>query len=64
MKEMILFTENEINEGIEEANRIIERELSFGDLADLNRVAKYNKYVADMSELKTRLRMNELNTLI
>lgn len=61
---MILFTENEINEGIKEANRIIERELSFGDLADLNRVAKYNKYVADMSELKTRLRMNELNTLI
>jgi len=61
---MILFTENEINEGIKEANRIIDRELSFGDLADLNRVAKYNKYVADMNELKTRIYMNELKTLI
>lgn len=46
---------NEINEGIKEAKRIIERELSFGDLANLDRVSKYTKYIANMNELKMSL---------
>ena len=42
----------EINKGIERALETINYELSFGDLADQERVAKYTKYIADMNELK------------
>jgi len=51
-KQTVMYNITEINEGIAEANRVINRELSFGDLANLDRVAKYTKYVADMNELK------------
>ena len=53
--ETIMYTINEINEGITEAKKIINRELSFGDLANLNRVSKYTKYIADMNEIKISL---------
>ena len=45
----------EINKGIERALETINYELSFGDLANLERVAKYKEYIADMNELKTTL---------
>jgi hypothetical protein len=45
----------EINEGIERAKKTINYELSFGDLANQERIAKYNKYIADMNELKLTL---------
>jgi hypothetical protein len=45
----------EINKGIERALETINYELSLGDFADLERVAKYKKYIADMNELKTTI---------
>jgi len=45
----------EINKGIERALETINYELSFGDLANQERIAKYNKYIADMNELKTTI---------
>jgi len=45
----------EINKGIERALQTINYELSFGDLANQERIAKYNKYIADMNELKATL---------
>tara|TARA_R110000824_G_C15027130_1_gene658984 strand:+ start:614 stop:844 length:231 start_codon:yes stop_codon:yes gene_type:complete len=45
----------EINKGIERALETINYELSFGDLANQERIAKYNKYITDMNELKTTI---------
>ena len=45
----------EINKGIERALETINYELSMGDLANQKRVDKYNKYIADMNELKATL---------
>ena len=45
----------EINKGIERALETINYELSFGDLADLERVAKYKEYIAEMNQLKATL---------
>mgnify|MGYP003679027619 CR=1 FL=1 len=45
----------EINEGIERAQETINYELGMGDLANSERVAKYNKYIADMNELKATI---------
>ena len=45
----------EINKGIERALETINYELSFGDLANQDRIAKYNKYIADMNELKSTI---------
>ena len=45
----------EINKGIERALETINYELSFGDLANQERVAKYKKYIADMNQLKATL---------
>ena len=42
----------EINKGIERALETINYELSMGDFANKERVAKYKKYIADMNELK------------
>lgn len=50
-----MYNISEINEGIKEANRVIKYELSFGDLANLDRVSKYTKYIANMNELKMSL---------
>jgi len=54
-KQTIMYNISEINEGIKEANRVIKYELSFGDLANLDRVSKYTKYIANMNELKMSL---------
>jgi len=45
----------EINKGIERALETINYELSFGGLANQDRIAKYNKYIADMNELKATI---------
>ena len=45
----------EINKGIERALETINYELSFGDLANQERIAKYNKYIEDMNELKATI---------
>jgi len=47
-----MYTIKEINDGIKEANKIIKRELSYGDLANLTRVAKFSKYIAEMEQLR------------
>ena len=45
----------EINKGIERALETINYELSMGDFANQERIAKYNKYIADMNELKATI---------
>lgn len=45
----------EINKGIERALKTINYELSMGDFANQERIAKYNKYISEMNELKSTI---------